>query len=141
MAPWIFLICVAAPFVIWFAVVAEHNRQRELAENELSVILARLRDNAGDLKAATALQEAIRQLHFSRLKTSHSGLAYQAVLECLEQNPASIKAKTIVLDVGRWHHARCREEQVTTIFDESAIQNDILVRCQMLPEAAKQEVG
>jgi len=53
---------------------------------------------------------------------------YNTSLKILEANPNSQEAKMLVLDVGRWRYSIIREDKKPTIYDEQAIQNDIMVR-------------
>ena len=52
---------------------------------------------------------------------------YDLCLDLLEKNPGDSKMKALVLEVGRWHFGKLRGGS-PTIYDEQAIQNDILVR-------------
>lgn len=53
---------------------------------------------------------------------------YNTSLKILEANPSSQEAKTLVLDLGRFHYSFLRLDKKPTIYDEQAIQNDIIVR-------------
>jgi hypothetical protein len=53
---------------------------------------------------------------------------YKIALKILEANPDRQEAKVIVLDLGRLHYSILRPNKVPTIYDEQAIQNDIIVR-------------
>lgn len=53
---------------------------------------------------------------------------YNTSLKILEANSSSQEAKTLVLDVGRLHYGFLRPDKKPTIYDEQAIQNDIIVR-------------
>lgn len=53
---------------------------------------------------------------------------YESSLKILEANPNSQEAKVLVLDLGRLHYSILRPNKKPTIYDEQAIQNDILVR-------------
>jgi len=52
---------------------------------------------------------------------------YDLCLDLLEQNPSDSKMKALVLELGRWHFGKVRHGS-PTIYDEQAIQNDIMVR-------------
>jgi hypothetical protein len=66
----------------------------------------------------------------SGLNTARSQRAYDAALSILEAHPESTSARTFALSVGRWHFGRIRDDKKVTIYDEQAMQNDILVRSQ-----------
>ncbi len=53
---------------------------------------------------------------------------YNTSLKILEVNSNSQEAKVLVLDIGRLHYSILRLDKKPTIYDEQAIQNDILVR-------------
>lgn len=57
-----------------------------------------------------------------------SRLFYDAALNILQQHPDQFSLKKYALDVGRWHHSSVRPDRTVTIYDEQAIQNDIMVR-------------
>jgi hypothetical protein len=62
------------------------------------------------------------------LKATETQAVYEAALEILTNNPSNPTAKQFVLNVGRWHFGRNRPDKRPTVYDEQAIQNDILVR-------------
>jgi hypothetical protein len=51
---------------------------------------------------------------------------YRQILNLLATD-SSPQMKQFVLQVARWHYARLRQDRKLTIYDEHAIQNDILV--------------
>lgn len=53
---------------------------------------------------------------------------YNISLKILEANPSSQEAKVMVLEFGRMHYSILRPDKKPTIYDEQAIQNDIIVR-------------
>lgn len=53
---------------------------------------------------------------------------YNTSLNILEANSSSQEAKMLVLDLGRLHYSILRLDKKPTIYDEQAIQNDIIVR-------------
>jgi hypothetical protein len=69
----------------------------------------------------------------TNLSHSLSESAYHTALEIIATHPDSLAARTFALDVGRWHHGRIRPDRKLTIYDEQAMQNDILVRSQSAP--------
>jgi hypothetical protein len=54
---------------------------------------------------------------------------YNGVLDILAQ-ASGPEFKQFALEVARWHYGRRRENGVLTIYDEQAIQNDLLARCK-----------
>ena len=54
---------------------------------------------------------------------------YEVALEGLTRNPESVQARVFTLQTGRLHRGACRVDGIVTIYDEQAIQNDIMVRC------------
>lgn len=53
---------------------------------------------------------------------------YRVALEILEENPEMSELKVYALEVGRWYYSSQRPDRKPTIYDEQAIQNDIIVR-------------
>jgi hypothetical protein len=53
---------------------------------------------------------------------------YNTSLKILESNSSSQEAKMLVLDLGRLHYSFLRLDKKPTIYNEQAIQNDIIVR-------------
>lgn len=53
---------------------------------------------------------------------------YNTSLKVLEANSSSQEAKMLVLDLGRLHYSILRPDKKPTIYDEQAIQNDLIVR-------------
>lgn len=130
-------LAAAVPF-LWLAGVMaareEAAREEKAAQAEMLLFLGRLEAEPGNLDVASELRDAVRLPRSARLSSPFSAAAYAAALKCLEPNPGSTRAKIIALDVGRWHHTNCRHDKTRALFDEHAMQNDILVRCQTLPE-------
>ena len=62
-----------------------------------------------------------------RLQKVHSERLYRGVLSILEKAPDNINLRVFALETGRLHHGLQRGSAIT-IFDEQAIQNDILAR-------------
>ncbi len=65
----------------------------------------------------------------SDLDKDTSQQMYDLALEILETYPDQPAFKVFVLQIGRWHFGNVRGGQAT-IYDEQAIQNDILVRAK-----------
>ena len=55
---------------------------------------------------------------------------YNTALEILEDNPSNSSAKQFVLNIGRWHFGKSRQNGRLTFYDEQRIQNDILARAE-----------
>jgi len=127
-----FLLLIAACVVVGAAVLshAAATQNQDRAERELTELLRRLADDPLNAALHSELLTAVNQTHFRNLPTATSETVYATSLHILEEHPESRSAKTFVLNVGRWHFARCREDKIGTATDEHVIQNDILVRCQ-----------
>ena len=52
---------------------------------------------------------------------------YNMTLELLRQNPRSVAARQLVLDVGRWHFGKAHDNGSPTLFDDERIRHDIQV--------------
>ena len=86
------------------------------------------------------LDEKIRNAVFSCAKRSiysstlryklYSKNFYDTALKILDQNPDKTSLKQYALEVGRWHYSLQRANNQLTIYDEQAIQNDILFRSE-----------
>lgn len=64
----------------------------------------------------------------SSIPESETKELYETALNTLTDNPSSQEAKRLVLDLGRLHYGRLRPDKKPTVYDEQAIQNDIIVR-------------
>jgi predicted RNA-binding protein Jag len=53
---------------------------------------------------------------------------YDTLLSCLARQPGNTELRVNVLEIGRMAYGSKRPEGVPTIYDEQAVQNDILVR-------------
>jgi hypothetical protein len=53
---------------------------------------------------------------------------YNTALHILALHPEELSLKQYVLNVGRWYYSILRPDGKITIYDEQAIQNDIIVR-------------
>lgn len=53
---------------------------------------------------------------------------YDESLDLVTTNSNDPHTKTLALELGRLHYSINRENKSPTIYDEQAIQNDILVR-------------
>jgi len=78
----------------------------------------------------TSHESALRILYSIQdsLPTDLSEWLYKSCLSLLESNPGGAPCKRLVLEIGRWHYGRLREHGTPTVYDEQAMQNDILVR-------------
>jgi hypothetical protein len=61
-------------------------------------------------------------------KQAETQALYDTSLKILEANSTSQEAKKLVLDFGRLHYSILRPNKKPTIYDEQAIQNDVIVR-------------
>ena len=62
------------------------------------------------------------------IKPEETKKMYNMALQMLEENPKSKDMKTLALDVGRLHYCVHRGTNTLSVYDEQAIQNDILTR-------------
>ncbi len=62
-----------------------------------------------------------------RLPMEHRQRLYNMTLELLRQNPRSVAARQLVLDVGRWHFGKSHENGSPTLFDDERVRHDIQV--------------
>jgi hypothetical protein len=53
---------------------------------------------------------------------------YDRVLDLVQQSPSSVDLSVLALEVGRCYLGKSRPDGRATVYDESAIQNDIAVR-------------
>ncbi len=71
-------------------------------------------------------------LNFTPFELSLAGLSsdslYREALELVGNHPQCVGLRDLALKVGRWHDSRSRDDRQPTIYDEQAIQNDLLVR-------------
>jgi hypothetical protein len=69
---------------------------------------------------------------FAQLKlTGYAVIArttYSSLLSCLARQPGNTELRVYVLEMGRLAYGMSRPEGVPTLYDEQAVQNDILVR-------------
>ncbi len=73
------------------------------------------------------------QLHANLLATTEGSSeraqkAYQLALSILADHPDSLSAKQFALTAGRKSYSAERPDKTPTIYDEQAIQNDIMIR-------------
>lgn len=68
-------------------------------------------------------------------------LAYRGSLERLKSSPGDPDLRQATLKRGRAYAAACREDNVTTIFDEAALSNDIAAVCASAGEAVSRKMG
>ena len=62
-----------------------------------------------------------------RLPMDQRQRLYNMTLELLRQNPRSVAARQLVLDVGRWHFGKSHENGSPTMFDDERVRHDIQV--------------
>ena len=74
------------------------------------------------------VQDVLNALSWMGISNNQSYWFYAFSLRQLEDPAANAATKRLVLHVGRWHFGRIRPGGVPTVYDEQAIQNDILVR-------------
>ena len=80
--------------------------------------------------------ENVRSFTFAMANLVPGDLAelYELTLTLLTNKSDTAVMRVFALQVGRLHRGRSREDGRVTIYDEQAIQNDIMVRCgHMVP--------
>ena len=136
------VLVVGCIFLIWYsqtpagkeaAAKAEEERQaaavkfaQEKEKYRIENILEPLRKNPADSSYCNSIPTLLVQ--GSMYHSYHYGTIYNEVLEILASNPDKIHIKPLCLEMGRKHYSALRPDKLPTIYDEQAIQNDILVR-------------
>jgi hypothetical protein len=138
---WLIFFGIVA-LVVGFGWLAHQNQMKliERAEATLVILLDELTKNSTDIAAH---QKFLREVGMEPIRTNlpnpGSEIAYQTALTILEQNPSSLPARTFALAVVRWHFARSRADKKVALYDEQAMQNDILLRSHL--DSANQRTG
>lgn len=128
------LIGIAGAAILFLYASMEDDKRRKAAAEALEHQLAELKRNPRDRQTQANILELL-STHFSihDWQMCSYGLTaervYQEILAILELAPDDIGARDLALKVGRWHCSRFRPDNKLTIYDEQAIQNDLLVRC------------
>jgi hypothetical protein len=113
---------------------SEENEVRERSAADFDNLLAELKEPPLNLDLHTRILESLQEVDlpsdFASLMMAQvlGGVFYTRALEIVAEYPESSPARQFALEVGRWHYSRGREEGRPTIYDEQAIQNDIMVR-------------
>lgn len=105
------------------AIQRQARRESELMAAIREVLSAEVTDGA-------VLSEA-KRLFSSLSPTGRRVLVtgvYDSLLSCLARQPGNTELRVNVLEIGRLAYGSKRPEGVPTIYDEQAVQNDILVR-------------
>ena len=89
-------------------------------------IVKPLRENPDDISYANSIPWLLDK--GSKYHSYNYGTIYNLILEVLSENPEKIHIKTLCLTIGRLHYGKLRPDNKVTIYDEQAIQNDILMR-------------
>lgn len=138
----LFVLVAAVVFVIWYgqtpagkeaAAKAEKERQaaavkfaQEKEKYRIENILEPLINNPDNSSYCNSIPTLLIQ--GSTYHSYNYGTIYNDVLEILASNPDKIHLKPLCLEIGRKHYSALRPDKRPTIYDEQAIQNDILVR-------------
>lgn len=67
-------------------------------------------------------------------RQAYSGPLYKLALDIVAQHPENISCRVFALETGRLHHGLHRPDGNVTVYDEQAIQNDILARSGSAPQ-------
>lgn len=73
-------------------------------------------------------QIVLNCLRAMTIESNQQRWLYDRVLDLVQQSPNSVDLSVLALELGRWHLGKSRADGRVTVYDESAIQNDIAVR-------------
>ena len=95
-----------------------------------NVILPLLEIKPLDERVRATVFTCAKRMTASSVQSSNvpSQLFYDVALDILQQHPDQLSLKKYALEIGRWHHSSVRPDRTVTIYDEQAMQNDIMVR-------------
>jgi len=100
-----------------------------LASHDMSQILSAVRQIITDRPTDRHTHEVILScLRAMQLEQNQRQWLYDRVLDIVQQSPTAVDLSVLALEIGRWHLGRSRADGRVTVYDESAIQNDIAVR-------------
>jgi len=105
---------------------AKQKVEQKIEDSKIENILALLQKSPDDSSCANRIPSLLDEG-----KSFHQynyGTIYNLALEILDSNPDKIYIKTLCLALGRMHYGNLRPDKNPTIYDEQAIQNDILMR-------------
>jgi len=91
----------------------------------MSAIRQAIADNAADRRIHLIILNCLRAMTIEPIQRQW---LYDRVLDLVQQSPSSVDLSVLALDVGRWYLGKTRPDGRITVYDESAIQNDIAVR-------------
>lgn len=124
----VLFLLIMAPVIAWM--VFESKKERVEARSQFEDMKQRLESSPLDQDLHNQILSFIGDQRDAFSK--HNALAqecYPLALGILENNPDSLAAKQFALEAGRTSHAAGRADKKPTIYDEQAIQNDIMIRC------------
>lgn len=124
------MLCLVGVVAFYVHQEVYQSHERKVAEElrKFQQFLVTLEQSPTDPQIHASFLRAVANL--TTLTESHGELAYQTSLQMLESHPLSTAAKVFALNIGRWHFGRIRPDNKVTIYDEQAMQNDIVVRIQ-----------
>jgi hypothetical protein len=91
----------------------------------MSAIRQAIADNAADRRIHLIILNCLRAM---TIETVQQHWLYDRVLDLVQQSPRSVDLSVLALEVGRWYLGKSRPDGRVSVYDESAIQNDIAVR-------------
>jgi len=111
-----------------------HMAERRRIEELKLVFDARFNTFSDDIMSQPKYQSLLRSIESlpDKLKPIAAERAYQRLLDALIEHPDAISLRMWALETGRISKGSSRDVKVPTIYDEQAIQNDILVRTRQL---------
>ncbi|HET6883516.1 MAG TPA: hypothetical protein VFI31_25415 [Pirellulales bacterium] len=120
----VFVVIAAVVFAV--AISSASHARREAGTRLMQLHRELLSAELDPLRLQTVVSQIV-EFKFMRFPQI-GGEIYGSALDLLSNNPKSPIAKQLVLDIGRWHYGKSRPDGRPTVYDEQAIQNDILVR-------------
>ena len=132
----ILILVLGVVFLFWFMNMTINTPEQKTANEELAKkkelyhfenILAPLIANADNIDHARNIPTLLEEGEKCYIRYNY-GTIYNQMLDLLESNPDKKHIKTLCLVLGRKHYASMRPDKNPTVYDEQAIQNDILTR-------------
>ncbi len=99
------------------------------AEKQFALLTRRLAASPWNVHLQNAILTTIRKSRFAHLSEAASQKVYKIALHALADNSLPA-ARNFALEIGRWHFGRCRADRKPSLYDEQAIQNEVLSRCR-----------
>lgn len=96
---------------------------------DVQPLMSAIRQAIADRPADRRIHEIVLNcLRAMTVEPNQQRWLYDRVLDLVQQSPSSVDLSVLALEIGRWHLGKSRPDGRVTVYDESAIQNDIAVR-------------